>query len=30
MVVRKKRLQHSPKLLDIVLPEGGGRVAARV
>ncbi|ETN72736.1 hypothetical protein RB195_019687 [Necator americanus] len=29
MVVRKKRLQHSPKRLDIVLPEGG-RLAARV
>ncbi|VDL69937.1 unnamed protein product [Nippostrongylus brasiliensis] len=30
MVVRKKRLQHSPKRLDIVLPEGGGRMVARV
>uniref|UniRef100_A0A0K0CVE0 CDI domain-containing protein n=1 Tax=Angiostrongylus cantonensis TaxID=6313 RepID=A0A0K0CVE0_ANGCA len=29
MAVRKKRLQHSPKRLDIVLPDGG-RLAARV
>ncbi|PIO75974.1 Cyclin-dependent kinase inhibitor [Teladorsagia circumcincta] len=30
MVVRKKRLQHSPKRLDIVLPENGRGLASRV